>query len=144
MKKLRATSERLEEAKKKIVATKEGGAITGEERIREHADQLYGAITGYEGRPAQYQVERIDVLRRELAEVSKELDTIVARDIRPLDDELRARALAAIPTAAPLGEPEGRGAVTTGFAECALSRGVDCEALERAAANARRERTERD
>ena len=40
---------RLDELKKKIVATKEGGAITGEERLREHADALYGAILSWEG-----------------------------------------------------------------------------------------------
>src|SRR5208282_6312848 len=28
----------------KIVATKEGGMVTGEERIREHVGQLYGAV----------------------------------------------------------------------------------------------------
>ena len=33
----------LDDAKTKIVATKEGGAITGEERIREHADILDGS-----------------------------------------------------------------------------------------------------
>jgi hypothetical protein len=32
--------------------TTEGGAITGEERLREHTDQLYGAILSYEGKPA--------------------------------------------------------------------------------------------
>ena len=37
--KLQALQQKLDEAKKKIVATKEGGAITGEERIREHLDQ---------------------------------------------------------------------------------------------------------
>ena len=37
------------DASKKIVATKEGGAITGEERIREHLDLLYGAVNGWEG-----------------------------------------------------------------------------------------------
>ena len=31
--------------RKQIVATKEGGAITGEERLREHTDDVYGAIT---------------------------------------------------------------------------------------------------
>ncbi len=51
------------EARKKIVATKEGGAITGEERLREHADSLYGAILSWEGRPARYQLERIDDAR---------------------------------------------------------------------------------
>jgi len=63
---------RLDTLRRKVVATKEGGAITGEERIREHADQLYGALLGWEGRPASYQVERIDVLKRQLADVEKE------------------------------------------------------------------------
>ena len=63
---------RLDELKKKIVATKEGGAITGEERLREHADALYGAILSWEGRPASYQLERIATLERELADVERE------------------------------------------------------------------------
>src|SRR5262249_38330587 len=51
---------RIDAVKKEIVATKEGGAITGEERIREHLDQLYGALNGWEGRPGKYQLDRID------------------------------------------------------------------------------------
>src|SRR5437899_3043890 len=35
---------KIDNVRKKIVATKEGGAVTGEERLREHTDQLYGAI----------------------------------------------------------------------------------------------------
>ena len=68
---------RLEELKKKIVATKEGGAVTGEERLREHADAVYGAIMSWEGRPARYQVERIEALERELGDVEKELDGLL-------------------------------------------------------------------
>ena len=56
---------------KKIVATKEGGAVTGEERIREHTDSLYSALMSYEGRPAQYQLERIDSLQHELDDATK-------------------------------------------------------------------------
>src|SRR5438477_588655 len=41
---LAALRDKLEEVRRKIVTTKEGGAITGEERIREHADHLYGAL----------------------------------------------------------------------------------------------------
>ena len=41
---------RLDETRK-IVATKEGGAITGEERIREHLDDLYGALTARRAGP---------------------------------------------------------------------------------------------
>ncbi len=67
---------KIDDVKKKIVATKEGGAITGEERIREHLDTAYGALLGWEGKPAQYQVERVETLRRELADVAKEFDAL--------------------------------------------------------------------
>jgi len=98
--KLVALAGRLDDVKKKIVATKEGGAITGEERIREYLDTVYGALNGWEGRPARYQVERVEVLRHELADVQKEFDEVVAREVRPLDSELRQRKLAPIPTTA--------------------------------------------
>jgi hypothetical protein len=96
--KLKAAATKLEEAKKKIVATKEGGAITGEERIREHLDIVYGAINGWEGRPAKYQLERVDALRRELAEVQSTFDTIVSHDLKPLEAPLRDKSLDVIPT----------------------------------------------
>jgi hypothetical protein len=90
-KKAHALADRLDEVRKKIVATKEGGAVTGEERLREHADILYGAIMSWEGRPARYQVERIDVLGRELSDVAKELDGVLAEALAPLNEELKGR-----------------------------------------------------
>lgn len=83
--------------KKEIVATKEGGAITGEERIREHADTVYGALLHWEGPPARYQVERVDALRRELDDVKHEFEATMTAEVRPLDDELRSRRLETIP-----------------------------------------------
>jgi hypothetical protein len=82
--KLRDLAEKLDAVKKKIVATKEGGAITGEERIRENLDIVYGALMGWEGKPARYQVERIGALERELADVAKEFDAVtsMAKDLR--------------------------------------------------------------
>jgi hypothetical protein len=91
-------SGRLEDVKKKVVATKEGGAITGEERIREHADLLYGAFVQWEGAPAKYQLERIDVLRRELSEVQSEFDKLASTEVRAMDEQLRHRNLPPIPT----------------------------------------------
>ena len=66
-----------EEVRKLIVATKEGGAITGEERLREHTDQLYSSLMSYEGRPTAYQKERIGVLRRELQDVEARWDELL-------------------------------------------------------------------
>jgi len=96
--KLRAAATKLEEAKKQIVATKEGGAITGEERIREHLDLLYGAVNGWEGRPARYLLERLDALRRELADVHATFDALVTQDLQALDRALLEKKLDPIPT----------------------------------------------
>jgi hypothetical protein len=77
--------------RKKIVATTEGGAITGEERLREHTDQLYGAILSYEGKPGGYQIAYIDSLKRELADVTKEFDQLLAQDLPVLNDSLKSK-----------------------------------------------------
>ena len=89
---------KVEELKKKIVATKEGGAVTGEERLREHADLLYGALMLWEGRPGTYQLDRIDVLSHELSDVEKDLDSLFASQVPALDAELGRKKLESIPT----------------------------------------------
>jgi len=96
-KKLHDLDEKIEAARKLIVATTEGGAITGEERIREHLDSLYGALNGWEGRPGKYHLERIDVLRRELGDVDKTVTALLSKDARALDDELKQRKLEPLP-----------------------------------------------
>jgi hypothetical protein len=82
---------KVDAVRKKIVATTEGGAITGEERLREHTDQLYGAILSYEGKPAAYQIAYIDTLRRELGEVTKQFDQLLTQDLPALNDSLKAK-----------------------------------------------------
>jgi hypothetical protein len=82
---------KVDAVRKKIVATTEGGAITGEERLREHTDQLYGAILSYEGKPAAYQIAYIDTLKRELDEVRKQFDQLLAQDLPALNDLLKSK-----------------------------------------------------
>src|SRR5437879_11155284 len=65
---------KVDAVRKEIVATTEGGAITGEERLREHTDQLYGSLLSYEGKPAEYLIAYIDTRNRELADVPKEIE----------------------------------------------------------------------
>jgi hypothetical protein len=92
-KRLQAASAQVDELRKKIVATKEGGAITGEERLREFLTELYANVIFYEGRPSQTQVERTDALARELADVVKDFDAWTARELSGLNAELTARKL---------------------------------------------------
>jgi hypothetical protein len=78
---LRRASAEVDAFRRKIVATKEGGAITGEERLRELLADLYGSVVGYEGSPSQTQVQRADALARELADVIKSFDTWVTNEL---------------------------------------------------------------
>ncbi|MFL5357293.1 VPS10 domain-containing protein [Archangium sp.] len=114
--KLEGVEARGDELRKKIVATKEGGAITGEERLREHMDSLYGAILSYEGRPASYQLERIGVLQRELEDVTKAFASLTAQ-LPELNASLKAKGLPEIgspPVVAPAAQLSS-GDVETAF-----------------------------
>ena len=82
---------KVDGVRKQIVATKEGGAITGEERLREHTDQLYGAILSYEGKPGDYQLAYIEALKRELADATNEFAGLVDKDLPALNEALKAK-----------------------------------------------------
>jgi hypothetical protein len=97
--------EKVDAARKKIVATTEGGAITGEERLREHTDQLYGALLSYEGKPGVYLIAYIDALKRELDDVTKEFEQLLAKDLASLNESLKAKG------AQPISPPPAKVAV---------------------------------
>jgi len=88
---------KVDAVRKKIVATTEGGAITGEERLREHTDQLYGEILSYEGKPSAYQIAYIDALNRELNDVTKEFEQLLAQDLSTLNESLKTKGQQPIP-----------------------------------------------
>jgi photosystem II stability/assembly factor-like uncharacterized protein len=114
---LAALSDKADSIRKKIVATKEGGAITGELRLREHMDDLYGGILGYEGRPAATLVDYTGVLRRDLDGVGAEFAQLQEKDLAPANAALKAKGLPeiALPEHAPVawrfsGNPDQRAA----------------------------------
>jgi hypothetical protein len=84
---------KADDIRKEIVATKEGGAITGEERLREHADDVYGAITSVEDRPTAYQLARVDALDRELKDVETRWAAFQSTDVASFNAKLRAANL---------------------------------------------------
>lgn len=90
---LRTASSQVDELRKKIVATKEGGMITGEERLRENLGDLYFGVTFYEGRPSQAQVERADALGRELGDVVKQFDDWTAKELPRINSSLEGKKL---------------------------------------------------
>ncbi|MEO5753335.1 MAG: sialidase [Chthoniobacterales bacterium] len=115
---------KIDAVRKQIVATTEGGAITGEERLREHTDQLYGAILSYEGKPADYQVARIDSLRRELDDAKKNFEQLLTNELPKVNETLKAKGQPEInppPAAVALKDDDGP---TDGAFNGAMDRGL--------------------
>ncbi len=92
-KRLHDASAQVDELRKKIVATKEGGMITGEERLRENLADLYGNVINYEGRPSQTQVQRTDAIAHELADVMRDFDAWLAKELPGINAALVAKQL---------------------------------------------------
>jgi photosystem II stability/assembly factor-like uncharacterized protein len=106
--------------RKRVVATTEGGAITGEQRLREDTADVYGAIMSTEGAPTPYAVARVAVLDRELADVERSFDTLTSGEMRSLNEKLKAKSLpqlAVVSTVSDTGTPvdSGTGAARTIF-----------------------------
>ena len=93
---LRQLSTDLDTLRSKIVATKEGGAITGEERIREHLGALYGDVNTYEGRPTDYQVARAKSLEHELEDVISDFRKLTDKELPGINASLKKKKLEAI------------------------------------------------
>jgi hypothetical protein len=82
---------KLDGLRKQIVATTEGGAITGEERLREHTDQLYGAIISWDGPPSAYQLENTAALREQLSQLKSEFARVTAADLPTINKALEGK-----------------------------------------------------
>jgi len=94
---LRAASSTVDSLRKRIVATKEGGMITGEERLRENVTDLYSNIVFYDGGPTQTQTERGDAIAHELGDIARDFDAWAARDLPGINSALAAKHLEPIP-----------------------------------------------
>jgi len=92
-KRIAGFDDKVDAVRKRIVATTEGGAITGEERLREYTDNLYGAILSYDGAPAGYQLERIDVLQEEVTDVGRQFSDLLDQELPSLNGALAAGGL---------------------------------------------------
>lgn len=95
-KQLQSLAAECEALRSKIVATKEGGMITGEERIRELLGQLYGAVTGYDGKPTDYQAARTESLGHELQDVIDDFQKLAQKELPEINSRLKKKKMEAI------------------------------------------------
>ncbi len=95
----------------KLVATKEGGAITGEERLREYLGGLYGDVNQYDGRPTDSQVARTEALQRELDDVVKQFNDTTNKQLGAVNKGLAGKNLPPIKI---LSEPDWQAQESSG------------------------------
>lgn len=81
-KKLTSLARRLDDEYKTLVATREGGFLSGEEQLRERLGMVYGAVNSYDGRPTGSQLDEMETLSRQLAKKSAWFDTIAKEAAR--------------------------------------------------------------
>lgn len=123
---------KLDELRRKIVATKEGGAITGEERLREHTDQLYGAITSWDGPPTKYQIDNTAALRSQLTAIVASFAGLMKTELPSLNEQLRGKGQPALaePTEVSLDDDDdppgaGSGAASGARSDRDAARGIE-------------------
>jgi len=102
-------SSKADDLRKLVVATKEGGAITGEERLREHMDDVYGGIMSTEGRPPIYLIQRVDALERELGDIEAALAALKAKDLAEFNASLKQAKLPPVTIAEIDLDPDAQG-----------------------------------
>ena len=90
---LTAASGAVDVLRKQIVATKEGGMITGEQRLREYLTDLYGGVIFYDGPPSATEIQNADALARELADVTREFDAWLTRNLPEINSGLTKKKL---------------------------------------------------
>src|SRR5204863_2152421 len=81
--------DKLEKIRKELIATKEGLGITGEERIREKLSELYGQEVGYDGRPTDSQIQRVDGLKFDMKKQQDVADALWKNDLPKLNAQLK-------------------------------------------------------
>ncbi|HSG40130.1 MAG TPA: glycosyl hydrolase, partial [Thermoanaerobaculia bacterium] len=77
-----------------LVATSEGGWLSGDEQLREHMAKLYGSVNGYDGRPSRSQLDQTKFLGAELEKAEARLEALQRGEVAAVNRELEKRKLA--------------------------------------------------
>ena len=83
---------KLDNTYKTLVATREGGWLSGEEQLRERIGAVYGAVNSYDGRPTDSQIGEADVVAKELAKKQAWFDE-ATKELAQINRTLTSRKL---------------------------------------------------
>jgi photosystem II stability/assembly factor-like uncharacterized protein len=76
---------------KTLVATREGGWLSGEEELRERLGGLYGAVNTYDGRPSESQLTEMETLSKQLDQKVAAFDALVKQELAAANRVLKNR-----------------------------------------------------
>ena len=85
---LRELSQKMDGIRKELIATKEGLAITGEEKIRERLSELYGSVLGYEGRPSDSHLDKMKALEHDISIQKNAVELIWKKELLKVNELL--------------------------------------------------------
>jgi hypothetical protein len=94
-KELTLFAKKLEDLRKEFLATRQG-SITGERRLREKVSDIYGDAMGYQGRPTESQITRLESLSEEVQNFDQRLGLIIGQDLVRLNRLLTKKQLGEI------------------------------------------------
>lgn len=90
---LNVLADSLTAARKSLVATKEGTAITGEERLRERMGSLYGSVLTFEGKPTDAQMDRFNGVKYDMDVAQNRMNSIFSNQMAKANDLLKKNNL---------------------------------------------------
>lgn len=95
---LGAFAETLEGFRATLVATSEGGWLSGEEQLREKMAKVYGSVNGFDGRPTKSQIDHAKVLSGQLEKAAARLESLQSGDVAIVNRQLEKRKLEPLKT----------------------------------------------
>ncbi len=82
LKKIQALVTNCEKMHEQISATQPGeGGITGQVRLRENIAEIYGAVGGYPGKPANLQIKALEIYNQQVKGFASKIDLLIRVEI---------------------------------------------------------------
>jgi len=90
-KSLTAFADEMDAVRGTMVVADEGGLFAGKEELRERLGDLYGAVVGYDGRPTDSQLSRMETLDRQLADAGTRFQKVLDKDVAAINGKLSGK-----------------------------------------------------
>jgi hypothetical protein len=87
-------SDKLEEQRSQLLATKQKSAFADEKRLREKITDVYSAVASQEAPPSNLQIQRAETLQKEVAQKKQDVQAVNNKYFKQVFDELVKEGLA--------------------------------------------------